>query len=205
MEALVAGSFCGCEPTPANRARMSSLDQVLLFGLEGGLLLGSDLNGRLQVSLIDGNGISEFLDLNLDMRLHLLNGDLEVCDLTLASLDLEHASAPLGEILLHFNVLFAEMSDLVEIHVQIVSVVPGQIIFRILASIGEMMEGQLRNISVLHCVHQGVLGLGSLILELLSNILVAEKSDLVEIHVRILNHVNEFVGICAYCYCIFKF
>ena len=54
---------------------VNGLNQILLLGLECGLLLGADLGGCLQVRLIGGDGACELLDLgflHLDVRRLLL-------------------------------------------------------------------------------------------------------------------------------------
>jgi len=52
----------------------------------------------------------------------------------------------------------------------------------------------LRHLGVLHCVHQGVLGLRRVVLELLRSVLLAEGRDLVEVHLQVVRHLpRQFV------------
>jgi len=46
-----------------------------------------------------------------------------------------------------------------------------------------------RNLSILDCVHKGVLRLGSMVLELLRCVLLAKWGNLVEIHFQVMCHL----------------
>merc|ERR1719473_1441978 len=47
----------------------------------------------------------------------------------------------------------------------------------------------LSHLSVFHCVHQGVLRLGSMVLQFLGCVFLTERRNLVEIHLKIVGHL----------------
>merc|ERR1719449_396390 len=58
----------------------------------------------------------------------------------------------------------------------------------------------LCDLSVLNCIHQGVLSFCCMVLKLLGRVFFTKRSDLVEIHLQIVRHLlGELVFRCVHC------
>merc|ERR1719146_276914 len=56
----------------------------------------------------------------------------------------------------------------------------------------------LSDLSILHSINKSVLCLRSMILQLLGSVLLAERSNLIEVHLKVMRHLlGEFILWCA--------